>query len=163
MTSLLSFTPGVVDNGIWFIWPPGSFCTQNLTRAYLTAFFGSKGQIKPKADWRTVDSPKKRTNEFGFFCHKIKKKNTISFVWFLGESTASQSAYGFIWPLKSLKICWITKEKKILFHWMFWSRQKTKSLFFLENRSDILLLEQGKIFIVVHFLFSTKPHCRVEF
>ena len=27
----------------------------------------SKGQIKPKADWRTIDSPKKRTNEFGFF------------------------------------------------------------------------------------------------
>ena len=23
-----------------------------------------KGQIKPKADWRAIDSPKKRTNEF---------------------------------------------------------------------------------------------------
>ena len=27
----------------------------------------SKGQIKPKADWRAVDSPKKRTNEFVLF------------------------------------------------------------------------------------------------
>ena len=26
-----------------------------------------KGQIKPKADWRAIDSPKKRTNEFVFF------------------------------------------------------------------------------------------------
>ena len=29
----------------------------------------AKGQIKPKADWRAIDSPKKRTNEFVFvFC-----------------------------------------------------------------------------------------------
>ena len=26
----------------------------------------AKGQIKPKADWGTVDSPKKRTNEYLF-------------------------------------------------------------------------------------------------
>ena len=26
----------------------------------------TKGQIKPKADWRAIDSPKKRTNEFFF-------------------------------------------------------------------------------------------------
>ena len=26
-----------------------------------------KGQKEPKADWRAIDSPKKRTNEFGFF------------------------------------------------------------------------------------------------
>ena len=25
---------------------------------------GTKGQIKPKADWRAIDSPKKRTKEF---------------------------------------------------------------------------------------------------
>ena len=30
-------------------------------------FESTKGQIKPEADWRAVDSPKKRTNEFGFF------------------------------------------------------------------------------------------------
>ena len=27
----------------------------------------AKGQIKPRADWRAIDSPKKRTNEFLFF------------------------------------------------------------------------------------------------
>ena len=27
----------------------------------------AKGQIKPKADWRAVDSPKKQTNEFVLF------------------------------------------------------------------------------------------------
>ena len=26
-----------------------------------------KGQIKPKADWCAIDSPKKRTKELGFF------------------------------------------------------------------------------------------------
>ena len=43
----------------------------------------------------------KRTNEFGFFAVKSKKakKKTNSFVRFLGESTARQSAYGFVWPL----------------------------------------------------------------
>ena len=42
----------------------------------------SKGQIKPKADLRTVDSPKKQTKEFVSFAMKSKKaKNkTISFV-----------------------------------------------------------------------------------
>jgi hypothetical protein len=33
----------------------------------------TKGQIKPKADWRTVDSPKKWTNEFVFYARKSKK------------------------------------------------------------------------------------------
>ena len=27
----------------------------------------TKGQRKPKADWRAIDSPKKRTTEFVFF------------------------------------------------------------------------------------------------
>ena len=49
---------------------------------------------------RAVDSPKKRTNEFVLFAVKSKKANkTNSFVRFLGESTAHQSAFGFIWPL----------------------------------------------------------------
>jgi hypothetical protein len=30
------------------------------------AVFHSKGQIKLKADWRAIDSPKKRTNKFVF-------------------------------------------------------------------------------------------------
>ena len=52
---------------------------------------------------RAVDSPIKRTNEFGFFLpwrvKKQKKKNSFVRWFFLGESTARQSAYGFIWPL----------------------------------------------------------------
>ena len=56
-----------------------------------------KGQIKPKADWRAVDSPKKRKNEFVFSCNeKQKSKKTNSFVHLLGESAARQSAYGLI-------------------------------------------------------------------
>ena len=29
----------------------------------------AKGQIKPKADWRAIDSPKKQTNEFVFYLY----------------------------------------------------------------------------------------------
>ena len=69
--------------------------------------FSTKGQIKPKADWRAIDSPKKRTNEFVFFAmtvrkylklvvsissfkyfRTVKQKKTNWFVRFLGESTA---------------------------------------------------------------------------
>ena len=32
-----------------------------------------KGQIKPKADWHAIDSPKKRMNEFGFFAMTVRK------------------------------------------------------------------------------------------
>ena len=67
------------------------WCTTNTYNG------NTKGQIKPKADWRAVDSPKKRTNEFDFFDFLLftaKKPN--SFVRFLGESTARQSAFGFI-------------------------------------------------------------------
>ena len=60
-------------------------------------WFYTKGQIKLKADWRAIDSPKKRTNEFILFAVKSKKANkTNSFVRFLGESTARQSAFDFI-------------------------------------------------------------------
>ena len=71
----------------------------------LTFWFAasSKGQIKPSADFHAVDSPKKQTNEFGFFAVKsIKAKKLNSFVHFLGKSTARQSDYGFIWPLHVL-------------------------------------------------------------
>ena len=39
-----------------------------------------KGQIKPKADWRFMDSPKIRTDEFGFFAMTVRKylKHDIS-------------------------------------------------------------------------------------
>ena len=70
-----------------------------------------KGQIKPKADWRAIDSSKKQTNEFGFFAITVRKylklkissfkylrtvnKKLNSFVHFLEESMARQSAFGF--------------------------------------------------------------------
>ena len=97
----------------------------NPVGRYLPRFFKSvvssdsidsaKGQIKLKADWRAIDSPKKRTNEFGFFAmtvrnylkleisissfkffRTVKQKKTNRFVQFLGESSARQSVYGFI-------------------------------------------------------------------
>ena len=53
-----------------------------------------KGQIKLKADWHAVDSPKKQTDEFDLFAVKSKKTNkTNSSVCFLGESAARQSAF----------------------------------------------------------------------
>ena len=36
-----------------------------------------KGQIKPKADWRAVDSSNKRSNEFVFYAVKSKKTNSF--------------------------------------------------------------------------------------
>ena len=59
----------------------------------------TKGQIKPKADWGAVDSPKKRMNEFVLFAVKSKKANkTNLFVCFFGENLrrANQAAFGFI-------------------------------------------------------------------
>ena len=63
----------------------GIICKQIIT---WTDF---KGQIKPKAECCSIDSPQKRTIKFFFFAVKS----------FLGESTVGQSAYGFIWPLAS--------------------------------------------------------------
>ena len=97
----------------------------NPVGRYLPRFFklvvssdsidSAKGQIKLKADWRAIDSPKKRTNEFGFFAmtvrnylkleisissfkffRTVKQKKPNRFVQFLGESSARQSVYGFI-------------------------------------------------------------------
>ena len=45
----------------------------------------TKGQLILKADWRAIDSPKKRTDEFDLFAMTSKKANkTISSVHFLG-------------------------------------------------------------------------------
>ena len=54
----------------------------------------NKGQIKLKADWRAIDSPKKRTDEFvllAFLLFTANKSNLS--VRFLGESMARQSAF----------------------------------------------------------------------
>ena len=100
---------------------------QERTFLWLLKCRTAKGQIKPKADWRAIYSPKKRKNEFVFFCHNspeiletwnlnfkfqvfpdCKAKKTSSFVRFLGESMARQSAFGFIWPLEQFSCPWIT-------------------------------------------------------
>ena len=57
----------------------------------------TKNRLISKADWRAIDSPKKRTNEFDLFAVKSKKANkTNSSLPFLGESMARQSAFGFV-------------------------------------------------------------------
>ena len=65
-----------------------------------------KGQIKPKANWRTVDSPKKeRTNEFVLFAILLYTANkTNSFLCFLGESTAHQSCFRFYLTFSEIQV-----------------------------------------------------------
>ena len=49
----------------------------------------TKGQLISKADWRPIDSPKKRTDEFILFAFLLFTTNkSNSSVHFLGESTA---------------------------------------------------------------------------
>ena len=56
----------------------------------------SKGQLISKADWRAIDSPKKRTDEFVLFAFLLFTTNkSNSSVRFFGESTARQSAFRF--------------------------------------------------------------------
>ena len=56
-----------------------------------------KGQIKPKADWRAVDSPKKGVNEFILFAFLLftTNKSNLFVRSFLGESMARQSCFWF--------------------------------------------------------------------
>ena len=64
----------------------------------------TKGQLISKADWRAIDSPKKRTDKFVLFAFLLFRANkSNSSVCFLGESTACQSLFDFIWPLCSSK------------------------------------------------------------
>ena len=125
--------------------------------------FWTKGQIKLKADWCAIDSPKKRTNEFGFlpwqsgnFHFKFhvfldsKAKEANTFVQFLGESTTRQSTYDFIWPLVSYiefhslnsTPQWLFGPQKNSFH--YWSAPRgpegvKKSHFFPKNETVFLL------------------------
>ena len=56
----------------------------------------TKGQLILKTDWRAIDSPKKRTDEFVLFAFLLFTANkSNSSVHFLGESTARQSAFRF--------------------------------------------------------------------
>ena len=74
----------------------GDVKSSHLMQIYMISqTMATKGQIKPKADWCVVDSPKKRKNEFVFSCSE-KQKSKKTFVRSLGESVARQSAYGLI-------------------------------------------------------------------
>ena len=76
---------------------PTSISTYILWQGHLFCLvrqFG-KGQIKPQADLRTVDSSKKRMNEF-VFVFAVKQKKKKWFIGFLGESMSCISAYVFI-------------------------------------------------------------------
>ena len=54
----------------------------------------TKGQLISKTDWRAIDSPKKRMDEFDLFAVKSKKANKTNLsIRFLGESMARQSAF----------------------------------------------------------------------
>ena len=56
----------------------------------------TKGQLISKADWRAIDSPKQRTDDFLLFAFLLFTENkSNSSVHFLGESTARQSAFRF--------------------------------------------------------------------
>ena len=58
---------------------------------------GTKGQIKPKADWRAIDSPKKRTNEFvGFFAMTVWKYLKFRF--------QVSSISGLSWQKKQIRL-----------------------------------------------------------
>ena len=76
----------------------GDVKSSHLMQIYMISkTMTTTGQIKPKADWRAVDSPKKRKNEFVYSCReKQKSKKINSFVHSLGESAARKSAYGLI-------------------------------------------------------------------
>ena len=55
-----------------------------------------KGRLISKADWRAIDSPKKRTDGFILFAFLLFTANkSNSSVRFSGESTARQSAFWF--------------------------------------------------------------------
>ena len=76
----------------------------------------AKGQLILKADWRAIDSPKKRTDEFVLFAFLLFTANkSNSYIQFLGESMARQSAIGFIRPLELVFVAeqWIWKLQKI--------------------------------------------------
>ena len=81
-----------------------------------------KGQLISKADWRAIDSPKKRKNEFVLFAFLFFTANkSNSSVRFLGESMVHQSASNLIWPLTTLQL--MAEMKQICNVWAKYDRQ----------------------------------------
>ena len=56
-----------------------------------------KGQMKPKADWRAINSPQKQTNEFVLFAPFFHSKQTIFIFW--ENLWRTNPVFGFIWSL----------------------------------------------------------------
>jgi hypothetical protein len=93
---LIRGLPYITSAYFWPFWTPSTYIPYqhrySTERQQKWPF--SKGQLISKADWRAVDSPKKRTDEFDLFAVKSKKANKINLpVRFLGESLARQSAF----------------------------------------------------------------------
>ena len=63
---------------------------------FFLLIFDTEGQLISKADWRAIDSSKKRTDKFVLFAFLLFTANkSSSSVHFLGESTPLQSAFWF--------------------------------------------------------------------
>ena len=85
----------------------------------------------------------KKQNFFLPWRVKKQKNKTNSFLCFLGESTARQSVYGFIWPLPTLPCkhsLWTTPKYDLFTNWYFecvsYSKlTKPKSVVCCEKRS----------------------------
>ena len=97
---LQTFFNGTPSLWQYRLWSWYSSALSHLKDTILISFESGKGQIKSKAALACCRLSQTRTNEFVLFAVKRKKANkTNSFVRFLGESTARQSAFGLIWPL----------------------------------------------------------------
>ena len=72
-------------------------------------FGRTKGQIKPKADWRVVDSPKKRTNKFILFTFSLFTANkTKSFICLWENLPRANPAFSFFLPLSApILVQWV--------------------------------------------------------
>ena len=65
-------------------------------RAYRGPIAQTKGQLISKADWRAMDSPKKRTDEFVLFAFLLFTAIKLNLsVHFLEKSTVHQSDFRF--------------------------------------------------------------------
>ena len=94
-------------------------CSQyriNATWQQVYQLLQGKGQIKSKADWRALDSPKKQTNKFVLFAFLLftaNKTNSSIYLW--KNLRRAQTTFNFIWPLVKLQLKSLHHEK--LYFW----------------------------------------------
>ena len=58
------------DKWQWIKWLPVSHCEKQKSQLKISSSCLPKGQIKPKADWGAVDSPKKTNRWIWFVSHE---------------------------------------------------------------------------------------------